>query len=84
MGSDLEGWSLFTQTAELINRNIASLYEELKEPAMVGSLVILMESLAVLTESKLLSLTVWQCRKNIDAFALQYLCNQVSAIHVFS
>jgi len=44
LDSDLEGWSLFTQTAEVINRNIASLYEELKEPAMVGPLVILMAS----------------------------------------
>jgi hypothetical protein len=69
LDSDLEGWSLFTQTAELINRNIASLYEELKEPAMVGSLVILMESLAVLTKSKRLFLdaqTRWRQSLSIE------------------
>jgi hypothetical protein len=69
LDSDLEGWSLFTQTAGLINRNIASLYEELKEPAMAGSLVILMESLAVLTKSKCLFLdaqTRWRQSLSID------------------
>ena len=27
---------------------------------------------------------VWKCRKDFDAFALQYLCNQVGAIHSFT
>jgi L(+)-tartrate dehydratase beta subunit len=32
--SDLQGNSLFAQQGELVNRNIESLYEGLKEPAL--------------------------------------------------